>query len=133
MYLLMQAGIEKLPGLRVLYMSNNRVREWGEIEKLAELEHLEELLLLNNPVQTEGKLPMADYRIEVRHTAAAHETQCRTHHSFEDILRGPAPEHCCACGSRTSWWRLLCHCLLGVCGDMQSCSMCCRCCVGCQS
>lgn len=67
----MQAGIEKLPNLRVLYMSNNKVRDWAEIERLAALEHLEELLLLNNPVQAEfvgsdAKSTAAEYRVEVR-------------------------------------------------------------------
>jgi hypothetical protein len=38
--LLLQAGIEKLSGLEVLYMSNNKVRDWAEIDKLATLENL---------------------------------------------------------------------------------------------
>jgi hypothetical protein len=36
----LQAGIEKLSGLEVLYMSNNKVRDWAEIDKLATLENL---------------------------------------------------------------------------------------------
>jgi Leucine-rich repeat (LRR) protein len=35
-----QAGVEKLSGLEVLYMSNNKVRDWAEIDKLATLENL---------------------------------------------------------------------------------------------
>lgn len=35
-----QAGIEKLSGLDVLYMSNNKVRDWAEIDQLATLVNL---------------------------------------------------------------------------------------------
>lgn len=50
---------------------NAQVREWAEIDRLATLPLLEELLLLNNPVQSEfvgsdSKSMMAEYRIEVR-------------------------------------------------------------------
>ena len=64
-----QTGLEKLPALRVLYLSNNRLKDWGELGRLAGLPALEELLLAGNPLHTEykdrGALP--EYRIEVRH------------------------------------------------------------------
>jgi dynein light chain 1 len=44
------AGIERCSRLRVLYASNNKIKDWAEIERLAGLEHLEDLLLLGNPV-----------------------------------------------------------------------------------
>ncbi len=56
----------------MLYMSNNKIKDWAEIERLAALEDLQEVLLLNNPIQTEivkgtdGRTAMAEYRVEVR-------------------------------------------------------------------
>ena len=32
--------------LKVLYMSNNNVKDWGEFQKLAELHQLEDLLFV---------------------------------------------------------------------------------------
>lgn len=42
----MQSGVEKLGTLRVLYISNNKIASWTEIEKLAGLSNLEDLLLV---------------------------------------------------------------------------------------
>ncbi|CAF5182148.1 unnamed protein product, partial [Rotaria magnacalcarata] len=48
--------IEKLKGiggmkkLKVLYMSNNLVKEWVEFQKLAELQTLHELVFTGNPL-----------------------------------------------------------------------------------
>lgn len=60
-------GIEKLINLRVLYISNNKIREFSEIDKLAILTHLEDLLLIGNPLQLEYKEigNLNEYRIEV--------------------------------------------------------------------
>jgi len=44
------AGIEKLKNLRVLYMSNNVIKSWAELERLKELENLQEVLLVGNPI-----------------------------------------------------------------------------------
>ena len=63
---LAQAGIEKVPKLRVLYMSNNKVKEWNEVERLAVLPALEELLMVGNPIALDAS-SQADYRLEVRH------------------------------------------------------------------
>lgn len=60
-----QAGIEKLQNLHVLYASNNRIRDWAEVERLAQLPRLEDLLLLNNPLCNEYADNMRQYRIEV--------------------------------------------------------------------
>lgn len=35
------AGIEKAPNLRVLYMSNNKIASWVEIDRLRELTQLQ--------------------------------------------------------------------------------------------
>ena len=57
--------MEKLTNLTTLYLSNNRVKEWAEIERLAPLEQLSDLLLIGNPIYNEFKENVADYRIEV--------------------------------------------------------------------
>ncbi|GLV41818.1 uncharacterized protein CBL_13550 [Carabus blaptoides fortunei] len=43
-------GVNCLKNLRVLYMSNNLVKEWTEFNKLQELQNLEELLFVGNPL-----------------------------------------------------------------------------------
>lgn len=61
------AGIDKLGNLRVLYLSNNKIKDWAEVDRLAGVETLEELLLVGNPLYEEfkanGEIPA--YRIEV--------------------------------------------------------------------
>lgn len=62
-----QAGIEKCTKLRVLYASNNRIKDWAELDRLGALAELEDLLLVGNPLYNEwkdnGALPQ--YRMEV--------------------------------------------------------------------
>jgi dynein light chain 1, axonemal len=62
-----QAGVEKAPLLRVLYASNNKIRDWAEVDRLVALTRLEDLLLIGNPLHNDyrdrGALP--EYRIEV--------------------------------------------------------------------
>jgi len=41
-----QSGTEKLANLRVLFLSNNKIRDFGELDRLAGLEKLEDLLLV---------------------------------------------------------------------------------------
>ncbi|XP_041983808.1 dynein axonemal light chain 1 isoform X2 [Aricia agestis] len=43
-------GVGALRNLRVLYMSNNLVKEWSEFNKLQELQYLEDLLFVGNPL-----------------------------------------------------------------------------------
>lgn len=43
-------GIHVLKKLRVLYMSNNLVKEWSEFNRLQELTQLEDLLFIGNPI-----------------------------------------------------------------------------------
>ena len=49
-------------------MSNNRVKDWGEVDRLTALPALEELLLVGNPLHTDfkdrGALP--EFRLEVQ-------------------------------------------------------------------
>lgn len=63
-----QVGVEKLTNLRVLYASNNKIKEWVEVERLGVLENLEELLLVGNQLYNDNVSAgtLADYRIEVR-------------------------------------------------------------------
>ena len=51
----------------MLYVSNNKLREWAEVERLRSLPELEELLLAGNPLHLEHKDrgTIAEYRIEV--------------------------------------------------------------------
>lgn len=61
------AGIEKLTNLRVLFISNNKITSMAEIDRLAGLDKLEDLLLVNNPLYNDYKDQAAtqEYRIEV--------------------------------------------------------------------
>lgn len=64
---LLQSGIEKLQNLKVLYCSNNKVASWAEIDRLASLPTLEDLLLVGNPLYNDYKdnNALSEYRIEV--------------------------------------------------------------------
>nr|CAH8876130.1 unnamed protein product [Trichobilharzia regenti] len=44
-------GINVLKKLKVLYMSNNLVKDWSEFQKLADLPVLEDLLFVGNPLE----------------------------------------------------------------------------------
>lgn len=60
-------GLDKLAKLKVLYLANNRVKEWAEVERLAALSGLEDLLLKGNPICDDAtKESASQYRIEVR-------------------------------------------------------------------
>ncbi len=59
-----QAGVKKLLNLRVLLMSNNKVKDWAEISKLGSNAKLEELLLIGNPLVPMPGSP--EYRLEVQ-------------------------------------------------------------------
>ena len=45
------SGIHVLQKLKILYMSNNFLTEWSEFSKLSDLSSLEELVLVNNPLE----------------------------------------------------------------------------------
>lgn len=64
---MIQGGIEKLSNLRVLYMSNNKIASWAEVDRLAALDKLEDLLLAGNPLYNDYRDNNAtsEYRIEV--------------------------------------------------------------------
>lgn len=55
-------GLSNMRALRVIYMSNNNIKQFSEIEKLAGLPALEEILLLGNPIYDD---PSIDGRKEV--------------------------------------------------------------------
>jgi hypothetical protein len=59
--------VEKLSQLRVLFLSNNRIKDWSEVERLAAAEQLEDLLLVGNPLYNEYRdsNTTPEYRVEV--------------------------------------------------------------------
>lgn len=61
------AGIEKCAKLRVLFASNNKIKDWAEVDRLTGLPELEDLLLVGNPLYNEWKdnNALAQYRVEV--------------------------------------------------------------------
>uniref|UniRef100_A0A3P8UE47 Dynein axonemal light chain 1 n=1 Tax=Cynoglossus semilaevis TaxID=244447 RepID=A0A3P8UE47_CYNSE len=44
-------GVQCMRSLKVLYMSNNLVKEWGEFGRLAELPSLIDLVFVGNPLE----------------------------------------------------------------------------------
>lgn len=42
-------GLSALKCLKVLYISNNLIKEWSEFNRLAEIESLEDLVVVGNP------------------------------------------------------------------------------------
>jgi len=59
------SGLEKLKSLRVLYMSNNQIASWAEIDRLAnQCPELHDLLMLNNPIHKTAPSEK-DYRLMV--------------------------------------------------------------------
>lgn len=44
-------GVHVMKNLKILYVSNNLVKNWAEFVKLAELHCLEELVFVGNPLE----------------------------------------------------------------------------------
>ncbi|KAL9647684.1 hypothetical protein ABK040_015173 [Willaertia magna] len=64
-YIASLAGIEKLKKLKVLYVGNNKIASWTEIDRLKELVELEDLLLIGNPLEKNSKDSGENYRLQV--------------------------------------------------------------------
>ena len=43
-------GLSSLAKLLTLYMSNNKIKSWDEVSKLAQLPELKNILLVGNPI-----------------------------------------------------------------------------------
>ncbi|XP_046810134.1 dynein axonemal light chain 1 [Lucilia cuprina] len=43
-------GLSALRNLKVLYISNNLIKDWSEFNRLQELESLEDLVVVGNPI-----------------------------------------------------------------------------------
>ena len=56
-------GIACCPNLTTLYISNNLIKSWGELDKLAGLTNLRDVLFVGNPMYDE--VPKELQRIEV--------------------------------------------------------------------
>lgn len=63
----MQTGLERLHNLRTLFASNNKIRDWAEVDRLKTLPALTNLLLAGNPLHLEYKDrgALAEYKQEV--------------------------------------------------------------------
>ena len=46
-------GLAGLTSLTTLYMSNNLIKSWSELDKLAGLENLKDVLFVGNPIYDE--------------------------------------------------------------------------------
>jgi dynein light chain 1 len=57
-------GLASCQKLATLYIGNNRIADWAEVEKLAALESLRDVLLVGNPIET-GSADNATYRANV--------------------------------------------------------------------
>lgn len=57
-------GINVLRKLRVLHISNNQIKEWGEFQRLQDMPCLEDLLFMGNPIH-ENFVDEISYRAEV--------------------------------------------------------------------
>ncbi|XP_070168045.1 dynein axonemal light chain 1 isoform X2 [Polyergus mexicanus] len=62
-YIEKMKGIQAMRNLRVLYMSNNLVREWNEFARLQELPNLRDLVFVGNPLYESNEIEQ--WRIEV--------------------------------------------------------------------
>lgn len=51
----------------MLFLSNNKIKDWSEVDRLAATERLEDLLLVGNPLYNDHKdsNTLAEYRVEV--------------------------------------------------------------------
>jgi dynein light chain 1 len=48
-------GLQGLTNLTTLYMSNNLIKNWAELDKLAGLPNLKDVLFVGNPIYDEAK------------------------------------------------------------------------------
>jgi len=61
-------GIEEMNQLKVLYISNNKIADWEEIDRLSELSQLTDVLFVGNPLHTKYKKKnkLDEYEREMR-------------------------------------------------------------------
>eukprot|EP01063_Lacrimia_lanifica_P039220 TRINITY_DN8567_c0_g2_i1.p2 TRINITY_DN8567_c0_g2~~TRINITY_DN8567_c0_g2_i1.p2 ORF type:complete len:224 (+),score=85.82 TRINITY_DN8567_c0_g2_i1:3-674(+) len=59
-------GLERLTGLTTLFISNNCIDKWSEIERLEQNKHLTDVLFLNNKIHTDIDKGNDDQRKEYR-------------------------------------------------------------------
>ena len=89
----MQTGAEKLVNLRIFYLSNNKIKDWAEVERLAPLEKLEELLLIGNTLYNDYRdaNDIPTYRIEASSASVLRVAQ----HLLRPFLIYTTLMHCC--------------------------------------
>lgn len=81
----LQTGIEKLTNLKVLFASNNKIKEWVEVDRLKCLPALEHVLLAGNPLHQDYKERNAasEYRLEVNLLSVEAITSCQHFGGFD--------------------------------------------------
>ena len=57
-------GLSELQNLTTLYISNNNIKSWAELDKLAALPALKDVLLIGNPIYDQYETP-EQRRVEV--------------------------------------------------------------------
>ncbi|GMH50323.1 hypothetical protein TL16_g00744 [Triparma laevis f. inornata] len=57
-------GLADLKNLQILYISNNNIKSWAELDKLASLPALKDILLVGNPIYADYE-KREDARVEV--------------------------------------------------------------------
>ncbi len=94
-----QNGVEKLVNLKVLLMSNNKVSSWGDVERLAALPSLEDLLLVGNPLYNDYKdrNELSEYRVEVGEDVACTHTHGKHHVVLKQALDHSSLRATCCC------------------------------------
>jgi len=58
-------GLSTLQNLEILYLSNNKISAWSELDKLKDLHKLRDVLFVGNPIYDEFQAHVDERRIEV--------------------------------------------------------------------
>ena len=94
-------GVEALRNLRVLYASNNMISSWDEIDRLAHLEHLNDVLFIGNPLHTKyhtagtsPSAPLPTSTLYPHHPTAPSRRQARTQRETTPTAPPPTFARC---------------------------------------
>lgn len=84
----------------MLFLSNNRIKDWSEVERLAAADQLEELLLVGNPLYNEYRDTDAtpEYRVEV--CVPVRLSRCVLSGCLDSVHMLKCGHSCCVCVDR---------------------------------